>query len=746
MGRSLWLTLALVALGLWASLVPQVTYPSASSGTLSKEALIAWPGWGVQQDLGSLGGTVGRFQFWASSKAGGHAAVVHVALVDTATREVLRQHSIGVSASYIPTLRTVTLPSYVVPEGQQLQLQLQVEESEQSYVAFRLADPQEGIANLAVNGVPDFARGPLAFAHLQTGSGLRAAISGEPSGRIRLALAVLLTGLATVANHRIMGELRLACALARRVARRTTAPLLQLARQLADDVSDDSPNRFRRIIETPWYPWLFATIPILQFLIGNPLHFAATEALIPVGAALIASCASVVGLRLILRDWDRPAAITATGAAVFFAYGHIERALDKSVDERVTFAGAVVLAAVVATQILRSGHVVARLTQFLNLVSSVLLVFLAVGVGGQVLSGQQASRQEFVADCEGRQPPSTLTEAIAQRPDIYYIVLDSYGRHDALGEFDNQEFLQALEDREFYVAQEATSNYRWSHTSITSSMNMSYLSDLGHQPSASAGELLDPFRCNALISILKRIGYEYIHLESGYSLTNEAPLADQSVSFSPSGVSTDEGQSRSRGLARALMETTLLRPIGGRLFMPGDDEPFDWWAPERTLEMIGFLTSPIQAQSPKFVFAHIVKPHLPATFDQNGNIVAGRSRYNSFKDKHDPDVPDAYTGQLIYINSLVLDMIDGILASNDPDNTVIVITSDHGRPARSRSDRGMSSGEFNRFAILAAFHMPNNGSSGLYPAISSVNHFRYILDRYFGLGLGLLDDRIVDEG
>ena len=103
---------------------------------------------------------------------------MHVALVDSTTREVLRQQSLGVSASYIPTLRTVTFASYVVPEGQRLQLQLQVAESEESYVAFRLAAQREGIANLAVNGVADFALGPLAYAHLQTGSGLRAAISG----------------------------------------------------------------------------------------------------------------------------------------------------------------------------------------------------------------------------------------------------------------------------------------------------------------------------------------------------------------------------------------------------------------------------------------------------------------------------------------------------------------------------------------------------------------------------------------
>ena len=104
MGRSLWLTLALVALGLWASLVPQVTYPSATSGEPSNDALIAWPGWGVQQDLGSLSGTVGNFQFWASGKAGGHDIIVHVSLVDASTREVLRHKPINITTRYIPTL------------------------------------------------------------------------------------------------------------------------------------------------------------------------------------------------------------------------------------------------------------------------------------------------------------------------------------------------------------------------------------------------------------------------------------------------------------------------------------------------------------------------------------------------------------------------------------------------------------------------------------------------------------------
>ena len=105
-----------------------------------------------------------------------------------------------------------------------------------------------------------------------------------------------------------------------------------------------------------------------------------------------------------------------------------------------------------------------------------------------------------------------------------------------------------------------------------------------------------------------------------------------------------------------------------------------------------------------------------------------RRSSDEFSDSHDPTVPDAYIGQLIFINSLVLKMIDGIVANHDAD-PIIVIAADHGR-----------SGEYPRHPILAAFHLPDGGGDALYSSISSVNHFRAILDFYFGLDLGLLED------
>src|SRR5215211_254514 len=63
-------------------------------------------------------------------------------------------------------------------------------------------------------------------------------------------------------------------------------------------------------------------------------------------------------------------------------------------------------------------------------------------------------------------------------PDIYYIILDGYGRQDVLEEvygYRNEEFLSYLRSRGFFVADEAHSNYIQTPLSLSSSLNFDYI-------------------------------------------------------------------------------------------------------------------------------------------------------------------------------------------------------------------------------------------------------------------------------
>ncbi len=747
MFRSLRLTLALLALGLVASLLPQVTYPSATSGLPSNEVLTAWPGWAVQQDLGHLGGVVGHFDIWVASEPDADIRLTLIAsLVDADDRSVLRQTTDHVIPSDIPVRRTIRFPSYVVPDGQRLVLQLQVAPHEKYAVSYRLARQQSAYRNVMLNGVPGAGGGPLVFAHHVTSSGLRAALHGEVAERIRLILALVLSLLAVLTHPRVSPGVRRFSDARRRGWQRVTTWGPRRAWLTRGPQAGGPPTRLGRVLLFPWYPWGVAVVPILHFLASNPLHFAAREAVVPAAGALLVVTLAVAGLRLALRSWHQAAAAVTAVTVVFFAYGHVERALEGRLDESLLFPAAVVLAAAAIGIAGRHSITVARWAPFLNVTAGMLLVFQIMTMAGTtsaVISpaSSEPLMAEEVTSHLFAQSPRWLG---GNRPDIYYLILDAYGRHDALGEFDNSDFLRELERRGFYIAREATSNYKSSIQSLASSLNLAYLHDLESRAPKTKRDGIVLVQDNALVAILKHLGYVYVHLESGQGVTSTAPLADIVAKFTPAGVSVVRMErdtrvsrralaSRSEGIAdgaflRTLVQTTALRPLLGNWLRSGDDSPYQWWAPERALQMFGFLSEPIESSGPKFVFAHIIKPHKPATFDRYGNMFLSKGGQVGFSDAHDPSVPDAYIGQLIFINSLVLRTIDRILENHD-DEPIIVIAADHGR-----------SDGYPRHDILAAFHLPDGGDIALYPSISSVNHFRAILDYYFGLNLGLIDD------
>ena len=469
----------------------------------------------------------------------------------------------------------------------------------------------------------------------------------------------------------------------------------------------------------------------------------------PLVAGLTLVSVSMICLRVLVGDWNRSAAVLTIAIVLFFAYGHIDLALDSRVDERALVATVIVAGVAAALHVLRSRRSIDSWVPFLNITAAILLLFPTASVlsdAGAFLSQTSPTEAESTEYLTRHLLPDGVSSVDRTRPDIYYIILDSYGRDDALGGFDNSEFIAELEDRGFYVASEATSNYLYSLQSLASSLNMAYLDDLGHRIPGSRSDLLRIGRENALVAILKDLGYFYVHLESGFVLGDEAPSADLEFKFTPAGVLRNSNRSVAdeslfdRQFARSLIATTILGAIAGQTFLRDDHSALPWYAPERTLQMFDVLSKQIEGSDPKFVFAHIVKPHRPATFDQHGNFVSGTTMdvlgvraHDEFGPTHDPSVPDAYIGQLIYINSLVLNTVDNILSHSDND-PIIVIAADHGR-----------ADDYPSHAILAAFHLPSSGTSDLYPSISSVNHFRYILDYYFDLDIGLIEDVQVDH-
>ena len=101
---------------------------------------------------------------------------------------------------------------------------------------------------------------------------------------------------------------------------------------------------------------------------------------------------------------------------------------------------------------------------------------------------------------------------------MYYIILDGYARADTLKQechFDNSEFLEQLQARGFYVADQSCSNYPMTFMSLASSMNLCYLDE--SMTKAGGFGLVWSFldRC-AVAHLFQAKGYRFIYFATNF--------------------------------------------------------------------------------------------------------------------------------------------------------------------------------------------------------------------------------------
>jgi len=156
------------------------------------------------------------------------------------------------------------------------------------------------------------------------------------------------------------------------------------------------------------------------------------------------------------------------------------------------------------------------------------------------------------------------------------------------------------------------------------------------------------------------------------------------------------------------------------------------------------LTDIPKIDGPKFVFVHMLLPHDPYIFDQNGEPVTD-------EDVAAKSEVDNYIDQLIFTNKRIKLLIDEIL-SKSASPPIIIIQSDEGpfvAPEFLSSDF-MTTGDLSAVSpdglkthmkILNAYYLPGFDQALLYESISPVNSFRIIFNFYFGTDFELLEDK-----
>jgi hypothetical protein len=312
-------------------------------------------------------------------------------------------------------------------------------------------------------------------------------------------------------------------------------------------------------------------------------------------------------------------------------------------------------------------------------------------------------------------------------PDIYYIILDGYAREDVLKEiyhFDNSSFIQALKDRGFYIAPQSQSNYIQTILSLASSLNMEYLSGSPNTV-PNKGLLMGLINHSRTRAFLEDVGYKYVAFSTAYPPTD---LTNVDYYFSP------PQSGKSHDLEALLLINTPLNPF---IELGWIKAPITQYSAgqARVNNIFTSLVSEVPSiDGPIFVFAHIIAPHPPFIFDQNGPVTPDKLLFLQGSDTFQGSLSEykqAYISDVMYINKQVIQSIDGIL-TNSKTPPIIIVQADHGPDAYMDWNSGKSSCMKERFSILNAYYLPNQNSIQIPEDITPVNTFPVIFNAYFG--------------
>lgn len=500
-------------------------------------------------------------------------------------------------------------------------------------------------------------------------------------------------------------------------------------------------------------PLAVALYPVLFLLASNIGQIEPGQTQRSLTFSLLLMGSSVVLGLLLTRNWTKAALVASGVLVLFFSYGHVYEILKAGATSLARHRyllpvwGVFLIAWVY--WVWRRWDPGGTAIRAINLAAVVLLLFPISSLGSYFLSRTDPG------DPEGSLLGASLAQK-ARSPDIYYIVLDGYGRQDVLAElfnYDNSDFISALEDMGFSVVTDSWSNYGHTSLSLASTLNLDYVNDLAstlEPDSKDLRPLEELIENSAVREIFEGFGYQFVAFETGLPYTT---LEGADIYLAPDYSEDRQDFALLSGLELnefegMFLETTFVRvALDHYIRAQSDIGEFLTGFPykkhrNRVLFTISSLSDFAEREGEFFVFAHIISPHPPFVFGAKGEDVPN-TRSFSFQDDGccaRDEYIQGYGNQAAFLSSLVeLEMSEILARSEDP--PIIVIQGDHGPAAylaASKNDSNLRE----RFAILNAFHLPGDDATALNPGITSVNTFRLILREYFGMPLELIQDAL----
>jgi len=372
----------------------------------------------------------------------------------------------------------------------------------------------------------------------------------------------------------------------------------------------------------------------------------------------------------------------------------------------------------------------------LNVVSLV-AIFLSLMVLYSVLSTIPTTYYSSYIEVVKAEEFMNLNSGSGTKPDIYFIILDGYGRSDILQQlygYDNSEFIAYLEQKGFTAPHYSRSNYPKTVLSVASTLNMDYIETFAPQlEESSMWWLMSPWIDHSRVrTSLEKIGYSSVSISTDWGITDN-PTADFYFKSHPVTLSEFE---------RYIFGVTPLKTLAPVIEDVASVPTFE---SHRRSQINNFdsLIESTAIPGPKFVFAHIILPHPPFVFSSDGSVINPDNSY-SLNDASDysgtpEQYHDQYVGQIEFLNNQLKPVIESILR-NSQQPPIILLQADHGPGMLTDFGSAANTCLAERFSTFSAYYLPGKKPGMVPDDITSVNLFRVIFNEYFGADLPILEN------
>lgn len=485
------------------------------------------------------------------------------------------------------------------------------------------------------------------------------------------------------------------------------------------------------------YPFLFAVFPVLSLYFHNVEQVDISEVLVPFAIVLGSTAFLLLLFKRALKSKEKPGIIVSLILLTIFSYGPlfslflaVTKATNISYFGPLYFTFWIALSITLSYFVITTKKKLGNLAKILSAVAVFLLVIPLISIGVYLFKTNTNKAQTKSEDLGLPTVFGAQTES--EQPDIYYIILDRYANKETLKNvygFDNSEFLDYLASQGFYVASESTSNYLKTAHSLASTLNMEYINYLSEELGESYtswSPLYEKLEDYTVWRSLKSKGYKFIHLGDWWEPTTNNKFADENYNL----YLLPE-------FSRVFYQSTILYPLTAYLGVYSlPDEHRD-----RIFYKFNKLSEISYYEEPTYTFAHMLVPHLPYIFSEDGSLLTEEEFEKT-------DSKAKYINQVIFVNKKIRELLD-TLQSDKENQPIIIIQSDEGPFPQRYEDEGYNfiwneaTGDElkEKMGILNVLYLPGIEHDLLYGSITPVNTFRIIFNKYFGEELELLPDR-----